>query len=533
MKEAEIRINLKGLMKACKSIKVTDDLLEYNNSAQHLAVLYNMINTDFIEMERGSESDEEGQEILDLAKNRIYQYFTHNPYGVKIMHGLYRALKSKNQKEIRKMSFCLANELIQPNTLIYSAEHGITRKSDKNKALDRLDPEDNSPDLSSRTCIVQVDSSNPSILDDLYESTTESMERDLFEYFANLLISKGRDVAILKKYLPQEEHCTFENLYTLRRGDSILPVNRGLTTIYKKYDAIKKLVEDVKALEASPNNRKQILKKIADVFSSMRELGVAISIIENIEKIRNEKAANKGIFNAIEYMAHSTDLLGKQSEPKVLKIQSNLSGFCRDYITGSAGLEKRVGEKKDELAEQIKAKKEALEEKRIDRYQAIREGKSEEEVESLLLSANNLENEIYALECDYKKESLQLRNIANLCFLRQTDPIQKQYLLENIKEFGKTLGVKVVIDGVEAVDEKEKEDEEEKEDTEKEPKKSSSPKTASKLLKGIGALGFGLFVLTSVISINRYNSKNKPVKDASSDDLYHFVDSSQLNNGKP
>ncbi|KAI5193071.1 hypothetical protein NEMIN01_2399 [Nematocida minor] len=444
MIEAILKIKAWGIMQKCKSIKTTDNLLKYDAPKDYINILNHIFGSGNIEVECAAGA-EEASAIAAMVKNRIRQYFAYNSYGVAIMNNLYSELKGGNEEEIAYWAICLINEAIRQNTLIYSPECGMHKQVDENKPLENIEQPDKSIDHRTRTYTLQIDAADSLGLKVLLGSTAESALRDLFFSISTLVHSKSLDINILKKYLTEKKLYTLNKLYTPDEENSTLLVDSGLKLVYTKYHNLADLVEKVEELENSSSDRELILDRVSNVLTQ-NELALAISIFDNIDEIKEEKTVQKGILDAIEYIASSTDRLNGPDGQKVLKINTDLTEFYEEYIDGDRGLYSIVNGRKDELVTQINNKKTIRKEKITARDQAINEKKSDAVINELACSIDKLDNEIYSLECSVKKERLQLDNIKdNLASLTSIKQIQKYHIVKKIEEEALRKGVKTEV----------------------------------------------------------------------------------------
>ncbi|KAI5192916.1 hypothetical protein NEMIN01_2286 [Nematocida minor] len=443
MKEVKLKIKLKELLKACESIKLAGKLLKYHTPKDYIDIV-DCIFKDVIEIESGANREEE-KAIQDILKNRVREYFTYVLYGKNDMKDLYRALRDEEQEELRKAFIHIANQLIRPNKLIYNPKDGIHRQVDENEPMEDIDSDDASSDLSPRTCTLEVDYADFVSLESMQHLAEESMNREFFYNAANLFYSKKNDMNILKAYLPEEEErFTLDNLYTIYNNGVAL-VDDGLNLVYSKFYEIEELVKKIKIMEARSSDESEIVREIRMVLR-LEELRIAISVIENIEQIMYEKAMQKGMIDAIEYIASSTPLLKEKDGSNTLKIDDDLSGFEADYITRKKGLKNIVNKRADELNEKIISRTQDLNREKAKLDQAKTEGKNKEEIDELERLVNELDHEIYSLNCENKKVYLQILNIiSNLRHHSCISPFQKGYIIREIGQTMEKRKVKVVL----------------------------------------------------------------------------------------
>ncbi|KAI5193199.1 hypothetical protein NEMIN01_2406, partial [Nematocida minor] len=184
----------------------------------------------------------------------------------------------------------------------------------------------------------------------------------------------------------------------------------------------------------------------SEIFSR-EDLQIITAIKENIGEIACEKIIHSCVIRALEYIANNTDLLREtENGSNTLKIKKDLSNFYEDYIA-NRDLGKLIQQRKDKITEKIKTKTKALGEEETKYYQ-IKESASREKIEDAICTINSLENDVYRLECDKKKECLQpeyMQSLLNsLLLLSEVSPEQESYLFEKIKEFGKAMSIEIV-----------------------------------------------------------------------------------------
>ncbi|KAI5193238.1 hypothetical protein NEMIN01_2434 [Nematocida minor] len=485
MKEVKIKINVEKIFTACQGIKSTDDLLKHDTPKDYTDLI-DRIFKDSIEIAssaddkiassandeivtnaddeiENSKNDEiannandeivtnaddkiansvsdarEKEPILKILNNRVREFFAYNTYGESKIRDLYKALKDKKQEEVRKHSIMIINELIQPNTFIYNPQDGIHIEPRRdNIPRSYLYTEDEPPALHSRIWTLEMDCTDSSTLESIVKIATESLDREFFYHFSYLLFSEHskyiprneyKDTNILKKYLPQKKNYSIDKLYTLHADDGTLLVDYGLKLMYSKYYEIKELCETVKKMEANSSRKEIILRKISKVLAE-EELRIVTSIIDNIYEIKNEKYTQKGMIDAIEYIADKKDM------PKVLNINSDLSNFKKDYLDENGVLTEKVNERKDSINREIEAIETDRNNKKETLAQAKREGKSAGEIEGLEHSIDELNYKIFLLIYKTRKEKEYFHNIDfNMNFYDSMEPIQKKHILKKMEE---------------------------------------------------------------------------------------------------
>ncbi|KAI5193072.1 hypothetical protein NEMIN01_2400 [Nematocida minor] len=438
MKEVKLSIDIRGMLQACLTFKSTDKILKYNTSNCYADILSHLFDNN---IKIDSENSNLKNNVLAIIRNRTYQHIMVNQNAREIMSKLHTALKAGDKDIARSECISLANELVKPNTLIYSPEYGIHRQPGKNGVLENIAQADGINDLSSRTYTLQIDDTKSSGLEGLVESTKENMDEDFLSHTIDLIELKKEDTNILKKYAQTQEKYNLEELYNSEDNNTAL-VDSGLSFISEKYADIIDLIEKLKHMETVPSTRPEVIREFKKVFTTEEDLKIFFSIVDNIQEIKIEKTSYRSMISNIKYIGHKTELLGAANEPKVLKINSNLSNFDKDYISRSGGLKQKVYQEIARIDAEISSQESA-------RAQIIGEEKSDEEAEKLKPSINNIENEICSLQYDRKKEELQISNIReNLYNLRYTTPAQRNYMLEKLKDFGNKWGMHVEVEQV-------------------------------------------------------------------------------------
>ncbi|KAI5192621.1 hypothetical protein NEMIN01_2120, partial [Nematocida minor] len=418
MKEVKLRIHVKEIWQACYALDIRDpDLfIGVNKSIDYLAILKEIFKNG-LEIE-GECSDEEKKDILDIVKNNLYYYFIHNPYGVEAMWFLYGALK-KNDESVRSKAFDLIDQLLKSNPYIYKREHGIHIQEGINDSANKS--------LRTRTYTLKVDDTDPSYLKSLVQLTSEHLDRELAFYLA--FAARSDNISMYENYTFLKEPCyTFEDLYNLTKDDVPL-VDYGLKFIYTNYPEIAKLSHRIMKNEFE--TKEDTANEIYKLFVSEENLRIAMSVTNNIEKIRKEKKVSYHLFKALEYMANNTELLKARDGSKALEINTDLSSFNKNYIVEDDRLRNICKEKEAELKKEIKKKEEALEEE---------ERKKVKDRATI----NSLKHEIYLLDCAHLVAGLQDFNAFHLrdsmeILLNKKYSVQQKYLVKKIEEFEKTL----------------------------------------------------------------------------------------------
>ncbi|KAI5193313.1 hypothetical protein NEMIN01_2469, partial [Nematocida minor] len=191
MKEVKININVEKIFTACQGIKSTDDLLKHDTPKDYTYLIYRIFD-EGIEIVSGADNTSEVVQILDTLENRMIEYFSYNTYGKHAMHGLYKALKDKKKEEVRKHFISVINDVIKPNTHIYSPCLGIHIQDDRSKQLG-IDINDEMPDLASpRTCTLWIDDERFFYdLKYMMETARKRLDKESLCHIANLLYSEN------------------------------------------------------------------------------------------------------------------------------------------------------------------------------------------------------------------------------------------------------------------------------------------------------------------------------------------------------
>ncbi|KAI5193041.1 hypothetical protein NEMIN01_2379 [Nematocida minor] len=444
MKEVKLKINVEGMLEACKDISAEESeaLLKFDTPKSHVVILDRMFK-DNLEIEGGPDSNEEKENILYIFKKRLFQYFTYNLYGHAVMEMLYAALRAKKDVLIEVRLAALIGDIISSNSLIYSPGNGIYMPSGKNEPAEGILRPDNSLDLRSRTYTLEIDTAKISKMEGFLCYKSEILNRDFFEYIAKTLDIRGMDIGKFGKYLPEETCHPLDELYATPYENSSMPlVDYGLTLIHEKYYEIKDILEKIKIRELNNDNSdsEEISGQINELFPFEEDLKIVFSIGKHLQKIIHEKAVSNGMLSAMEYMAHSTDLLDKK---KKLTITADLSDFVRDYITGREGLEEKVHERKIKVDRKIQTLH-ALENMKKEHSRTEKGENREEVIKKLDSVIDSLETEICTLLYNRRKEYLQINNIRNISnYLSGISPVQQEGILRKMEAFGKTQGIEV------------------------------------------------------------------------------------------
>ncbi|KAI5192620.1 hypothetical protein NEMIN01_2119 [Nematocida minor] len=463
MREVKLKIDAEGIVKAAlciKNMKNMDKVVASCDRVSYLAILKNILDRNIrIESEH---KDGKEKTILDIVKNDIYQCFTHNEYMAPSANNLHYALKHGNDRSIRQETIYLINDLITPNTLIYSPEHGIYIQVDRNEPLESIDSQDDNADLSTRTYTLQVDDEN---LENVLQITSENLDRQNLCYLS--ILPDLKYMAAIKKYSSVEEFYTLDELYTLTK-DGVPLVDYGLRLIHEKYHDIVELVdliEEVKVISNKPQDT--IKKEVSELFTTEEDLRIAISISNHVEQIEHEKKMHSYMISMMECIENSTDLLDEKDGSKVLKIKQDLSDFYENYVH-STGLIDIIFKKGDKLSIEREAMSECLDAKKEEynkKEGSLEEWKKEtnlssqdyaqtekekkDEIKALKRSINHLENDMNLQEWAIKRVALKYGDICTFQniyhILSSLIPAQRDCIVKKMKEFGKLQKIKVVV----------------------------------------------------------------------------------------
>ncbi|KAI5191929.1 hypothetical protein NEMIN01_1747 [Nematocida minor] len=442
MKEAKLKIDIDGIIKACKSINSADAMKEYvagENKISHLFILKYILK-DNLKIESDEHSEEEREDILDIVKNNIYRYFIDATYEVEDMDKLHEALKTGKSAPIESEAISLIDKFVKPNPFIYSAKHGIRRKNNTD--------EDESTDPSTRTYTLEIDDANtPPNLKSLARFTSAGIDGLFLNYIFNLLLQSAR---VLKNYSDDSTYYTLDKLYSTTYEDTGVPlVDYGLSLFCEKYYKIAELVEKIREMETNKASREDIVGKIRKVLSP-EELSLLFSIKNDIPKIVLGKKLQNSMIKAVEYAKSDIPLLTRTDGLDILDINTNLSKFYERYITANTASNADINISK--LEKKVEKKTQALEEKRRKYDQAVKK-KDRKETEKTTRSINVLKNDIYLLECDIKRVKLQSNNIYRLLYnikytLPILNPVQKKCIIEKVEEFRTIRRIKAVEDEI-------------------------------------------------------------------------------------
>ncbi|KAI5193205.1 hypothetical protein NEMIN01_2410, partial [Nematocida minor] len=189
------------------------------------------------------------------------------------------------------------------------------------------------------------------------------------------------------------------------------------------------------------------------------------------------------------------------------------------------------------MEERTAMEKEIQEQEKLDRNKANAQMK-EKEMKNIYHSIRRLENSIYLLKCKHAQlqSYTDSKLLDSLKKLNCIAPGQQQYLLKKIKEFEKSLNIKLIRNKTDEPEEAEKmevdEPAEQHQTLDMSDETESSSVGASARTSTLGkVLAGGLLVLGSMAYVKQH-LKSKPTTAANSDNdsLYHVMDSRQLRN---
>ncbi|KAI5192614.1 hypothetical protein NEMIN01_2113 [Nematocida minor] len=440
VREVKFKIDVKGIVEACLSFGdkyEIDEYIEDYDKVRHLDFLKEIFNEN-LEIESAHYSNEESGDILNIIKNNMYLYFIYTNIPIEeSLRNLYSALKSRDKDLITRKAVNVIKKIIGLNLYIYNPDHGINKKIDMYREQETIGLVNKNYDLSPREYTLEIDDTNLPSLKSISQSTSEGLDREKFIYISDK-IKDIIDMEILKKYSPIETYHSLDDLYTLKK-DGVLLVDYGLELIHEKYHEIKDLFQTIKQIKLISKSQKDIIEHISDVFTP-ENLKIVISICDNAEEIMREKKIHGYVINALEYMMSKTDFLKEtDSSENTLKIKPDLSNFREDYLSNKNNLKKLVNERINRLPEE---------------YREICDSPTIKTEEN---ASNYMQNSKELLQWKLDKEDRQHGNcvllLISLGGLSSISPIQKQYLLRKLKEFGEIWNIKVIIDREEAIEE--------------------------------------------------------------------------------
>ncbi|KAI5191707.1 hypothetical protein NEMIN01_1640 [Nematocida minor] len=533
-REVKLKINMEGVLNACKSIdkKCVEDvytMYSYNTPLSFVKKL-KVILSDNIKIE-SEYSEEENKAVFDIIINDICQYLINAACGLgEITYKLCGALKYNNDKISKNMIAIIANKLIKPNPLIYRPEHGINIQFDKNKPLENIDSDDENADLSTRTCTIEVDSTGFSSMESFLQASTERLDAYNLYYFSALddlkSIEDFEDLLI-------EKHYTVNDLYdkTYKNTDVLL-IDYGMRLICEKQKEIEELNKLIEEIECASDDKKKdsLVLQIYKLFSR-EDLEIIYSIINNLLDIQYEKLVQINAVEMVEYMINNNILLEEKDGEKILNIGTNLYDFYKNY-TNSHIYFRKLSEKKGNKAREEKelCLQELEDEKAL--YSQLKEEETEE-MERVKCAINNIENEIYLLECDGSKEYIGKNIFAGMLqnseyFSSNLYTEQIKYIFKKIKAFANAQKIKIgeavklhkrnkELKKLKEKEAKETEKEKERVEAEAEPKSlfrrliSENGKVAT-IFTGTVALG-----VATAATLNNYYSNESAQNSSSSD----------------
>ncbi|KAI5193012.1 hypothetical protein NEMIN01_2356 [Nematocida minor] len=468
MKKVTLKINLEGILDACQSskiINIAETPIEFSPDLNYLNILENILDRN-IEIESAQYSGEEKNALVNIIKNNSKSHFVlRDRNEIEIINDLLKSIKSRNEEKIKYSAVRLLNDIIVPNLFVYNPEQGINMQIDMKKAPERLIPTASNTGLGSREYTLEIDDTKFTNLESLYWSSSVNLSREFFSRTLNLHCLV--DMNVLRKYSSEKKYYTLDELYNTKHKKTNLPLaDYGLNLIFEKINEIRALVKEIKAAEAASdkNALNEIKEKIRKSFSP-GDLGIAVSVYNNIGYIIHEKKIHMHIVESLQYIANRDKALKEKNGPKTWRIKTDLSNFYKNYVA-NIDLKKIIKDRITDLAKEndincssrtqkkkeCKEKEEKLEEwKRTNKtgsksYARI-ESKKMQEIESLKYDINRLRNDINLLEWKTKKEKLRLKNIRDIqddfrCVSKLTSG-QKNHLVKEIEELGEMHSVKV------------------------------------------------------------------------------------------
>ncbi|KAI5193069.1 hypothetical protein NEMIN01_2397, partial [Nematocida minor] len=304
-REVNLKVNVEGIVQGYQSISKKYTIPSVDDSTTNIIRCFAMLKEILdknLEIE-GRCSEEEREDILNIAKTRICDYFMHDSFGKEVTNNLYSALSSGNDSLIKDKAIDLINCIVEKNPVIYNSEHGICRKDG---AADVV-----SGDLSPRTCKLQIDDEKFSSLKGLLQFTSESLDRKNFCYLSNIMSLAD----IFEMYSSERACYTLDDLYSIKYKNTDTPlVDYGLSLILEKYYLIEDLAEKNKKLKADGSDSQDVVDEINSLFSS-GDIEIIVSIRDSMEKIKCEKEMHSHMIQTLECAANNSSLLKETDEP--------------------------------------------------------------------------------------------------------------------------------------------------------------------------------------------------------------------------
>ncbi|KAI5192617.1 hypothetical protein NEMIN01_2116 [Nematocida minor] len=523
VREVKLRIYLQKIVNAYTAR--VEKLLRLDirkNKKMDQFMLLNDILKENVTIESDHYTSKEKRLILGIIKNRIYQYFVYND-KLGTMNTLYLTLRPGTAESIKYEAADIIRHMMGPNPLIYSLDDGMRIK---NETSEDASPTNSSADINTRVYTLEIDDTKFSNLENIFQSTTDSLNNDNFHCISDLAESMGLNF-LGKIYSILNYHDLYKLYNTPRRESDMLFVDYGLKLMCEHYYDLKYMVKKKKTkIKCIDKNNKSL---------SEDDLHLIGSIIKNIEKIKHEKKIHNYLFKVLNYLAKNTDVLKAKDGSNTIKIDTDLSKFYDNYIANSPHFKNILDDaKEDKLAEKLKKKLEFLNvEKNIEKEKALHKQLNEASSSSYsahpnkgsvfdAFGANPLQgkSEEY-LECENVQEL-----VASLKSLSKLSRIQHYYLSKKIKLFEKMQNIRL------AEEKKIKEEEKKKEVTliqiEEEAQPASAEPTARKL--SVGTLLMGGIALTgaTVLSHSYYQPKGEAMNASDNSHLYDLLDSTQL-----
>ncbi|KAI5192963.1 hypothetical protein NEMIN01_2319 [Nematocida minor] len=467
-REVKLKINVDETIKDLQSSKTINSMFkgaDFNYEASQLIIIEKIFENIEIEnaqhdgnKENSQYSKKEKETVLEIIKKKVCKYFMYQEAkNAKSIHNMQKELKARNTDGIRNECINLINKIAEKNLFIYSPEHGIDMQIDRHKKKEKINIPNSATSIGTRTCTLQIDDTKFSNLESLLEYFEESIYREFL--YDNVFNTFGQEsIDILRSFLPIEEYHTLNELYTEKyEKTDVLLIDYTLALIKKKYYKIKELAEKIKKEKANPDSElySAIETEIKNTFRD-EELKALFSFKKHIETIDYEEVIQKYMIELIDYIAHSTDSLGKSGEPKVLKIKADLSNFSEDYITGKR-LKELVRQKKDTLVNIKRMINTSLSKKETDLRKLKRisehDSKTQEEknkkMENLNREINSLENDFELVQWEIQREKSHYNKTQEILYviekLSKMTPFQKKYLIKKLEECLSALNIKIEV----------------------------------------------------------------------------------------
>ncbi|KAI5192917.1 hypothetical protein NEMIN01_2287 [Nematocida minor] len=557
MQKVELKIKVGGILDACQRIASGNvNMCVHNNDVKTRMDILKYILEGNLEIE-GKHSEEERKTILETIKKSMYRYFIYNENGADDMEYLHHGLISGNEELVKTRGAWLINSLVKPNPFIYNPRHGVYKKFDKDEKLESIYLQKGELDTSTRTYTLEIDDAKFSDLEGLLRFTSEALDRESFAYITGLMhmlrFIANLDMSVLKEYTEESGYHTLDELYSKTYEKTDVPlIDYGMKIICDKCQEIERLISLVKEMDACSNDPRDIVNQINDVLGP-GGVEIVISIMDNLESIMHERGIQKRVFKVLEYMANNFLFFNKKNNSNELSINSDLVRFYEKCVTkgdllkivdGNREIIAKEFKIKDEAADQEQAKYKELEadlkkwmqenENTLDPqdyeqnentlipqdyeqnentlvpqeyeqnentlipqdYEQVL-GEKREKMAQLKRTINNLDHDVYFLECARIRENIECGNIIE--FLERKDLMsrmsigQQSYLLRKIKEFAETLNIRVEASEAHKIVEVDMPEE----------KKTSLTKFTQKNIIKMSALGFVFITLLSLLGYSK------------------------------